>query len=460
MHKHPPRHIVSIVLAITCVAPVLQGGGRAHAEDGQEPFEREFVVTAYYSPAPDQCCYVRGSIAADKVLNGEGRNGADGTPVYEGMIAAPPQYAFGTRIRLPGIGIGTVHDRGGAIQVLPGGVHRLDLWVGSGEEGLARALAFGVRKITATVYPPGGNVPQESFHLTSLSAPYERLQAFLVKDGADLRVERGDRGLSVALVQETLKRLGYFSHPVTGSFGDVTSAALEAFQAWAGLPVGGAVDAPTAHMLVAADMLANADVRPERMGPESSEGTIREAKRLLRYLGHYRGRTDGTYNDGLFNAVLAFQQAHGLVGTAKDPGAGRIGPLTYRALANAWKRDRAAHIAKRIALQKNVHAELLERYLLPQRFLAFGDTGRDVCVLQRLLADRGYFPPEKANCVFGPLTQQSMLRFQIEKKIVASAEDKGGGMLGPQTLAVFEDEEVRRVSALVRGGGWRVLGTL
>src|SRR3989338_1176501 len=117
-----------------------------------EPFAQDITITAYYSPLPDQCCYVRGSFAADIELNGKGTHSADGTAVYAGMAAAPPTYPFRTRIELPGIGTVTVHDRGGAIQEWKDS-HRIDIWVGSGEEGLARALAFGVRRVRATVYP-------------------------------------------------------------------------------------------------------------------------------------------------------------------------------------------------------------------------------------------------------------------------------------------------------------------
>ena len=83
---------------------------------------------------------MRGTYAADTLLNGKGIAGADGTGVYLGMAAAPQSYEFGTRIVFPGIGTVTVHDRGGAITELETGAHRLDLWMGYGEEGLARAL--------------------------------------------------------------------------------------------------------------------------------------------------------------------------------------------------------------------------------------------------------------------------------------------------------------------------------
>jgi hypothetical protein len=37
----------------------------------------------------------------DKILNGNGTHGASGRAVFNGMIAAPKSYAFGTRIYVP-----------------------------------------------------------------------------------------------------------------------------------------------------------------------------------------------------------------------------------------------------------------------------------------------------------------------------------------------------------------------
>ena len=76
---------------------------------------QEFIVTAYYSPLPDQNFYLKGNYEAEKILNGNGTNGASGKPVFVGMIAAPKTYNFGTRIDFEGLGVGIVEDRGGAI---------------------------------------------------------------------------------------------------------------------------------------------------------------------------------------------------------------------------------------------------------------------------------------------------------------------------------------------------------
>ncbi len=60
-------------------------------------YVQNFIITAYYSPLQGQEHYVTGSYAGDIYLNGNGTNGADGTEVYPGMIAAPKKYAFGTK---------------------------------------------------------------------------------------------------------------------------------------------------------------------------------------------------------------------------------------------------------------------------------------------------------------------------------------------------------------------------
>lgn len=131
------RILTISVFALGYVAAVPMA---AVAEDsGLDNRVQTFTITAYYSPLPCQEYYVTGSYEGDKRLNGNGTHGADGTPVYPGMIAAPKSYAFGTKLHVPGVGNVAVHDRGGAI-VTSGSqgqaYDRLDIWMGYGDKGL------------------------------------------------------------------------------------------------------------------------------------------------------------------------------------------------------------------------------------------------------------------------------------------------------------------------------------
>ncbi len=119
--------------------------------------EKTFIVTAYYSPLPDQSFYFKWNYNAERRLNGNGTNGASGTPVFTGMIAAPKSYDFGTNIFFSGLGVGRVEDRGWAIVAAwdRGEPHdRIDIWMWYGEEGLRRALLWWRREVVGTFITP------------------------------------------------------------------------------------------------------------------------------------------------------------------------------------------------------------------------------------------------------------------------------------------------------------------
>lgn len=78
------KWIYSIVTVLSFCIFLPSSGYAATVGDTQE-----FIVTAYYSPLPDQSFYLKGNYDAEKKLNGNGTNGASGVPVFTGMIAAP-----------------------------------------------------------------------------------------------------------------------------------------------------------------------------------------------------------------------------------------------------------------------------------------------------------------------------------------------------------------------------------
>ncbi|MDD5623893.1 MAG: peptidoglycan-binding protein, partial [Candidatus Peribacteraceae bacterium] len=189
----------------------------------------------------------------------------------------------------------------------------------------------------------------------------------------------------------------------------------------------------------------------------SPPSVVRAAQRTLRFFGFYKGRTSGEYDDNLYAAILMFQQKKGLVGTEKDPGAGRIGPLTRGKMRDAWDRRLVTAIANRLLTLRRVEVVLDERGKNVDRFLEEGDSGDQVALLQRLLADRGFFPEEKINGNFGELTKAAVLAYQLKEELIKDAGDAGAGTVGPQTLMSLRSEQRRALYLLVRKDGWRVL---
>lgn len=425
------------------------------------PAEQDFVITAYYSPLPGQCCYVRGSYEADVALNGEGTHGADGTPVYAGMAAAPSSLDFGTRIELPGIGTVTVHDRGGAIVDKEDGSKRLDLWVGHGEEGLARALAFGVERVRGTVYPVGSAQPAESLALESLPSPQGKLRSYIVAGASpslgllSLMIRPGDRTFSVSLFQEALQKAGYFSDAVSGFFGPVTQRSWDAFLSDFGLGPASAVTSDALATLQAAAGWKS-DLALPRLHKGSPRSDVASVQRTLRFLGAYRGRTDGIYDDRIAAALLAFQKKQGLVGSDRDPGAGRLGPQTRRKIALLWKRAMIATRVKSLLTLRRVD-ELLVARTSAIGSLSIGDRGDDVRALQRMLADQGFFDAADINGNFGEKTKQAVAAFQLKHELIKSDLDPAAGYVGPGTLMALRRFEQARMIRTVRAEGWGAL---
>ena len=217
----------SVLVLLSSVNVIL-----THAESDQSGEKHTFTITGYYSPLPDQNFYITGSYESEIRLNGRGIRGADGTPVYPGMIAAPRSYPFGTKICIPNFGCGTVHDRGGAI-VNKGERElarhdRLDLWMGYGEQGLLRALAWGVPDLDCEMFPAGSTV-EDSVNF-EVPMPLNRIIDIPAMPDFSKNLSRGDKGIEVEKLQRALNKIGLYGGLIDGVFDDGLRDIVFAFQ--------------------------------------------------------------------------------------------------------------------------------------------------------------------------------------------------------------------------------------
>lgn len=464
MHNKKTLHrVAAAAIVLTLLVPhvavaMVKKAAEKSAEVGQE---QDFVITAYYSPLPDQCCYVRGDYVGDKELNGEGIRGADGTAVYIGMAAAPQSYAFGTQITLDGLGTVTVHDRGSAIQVLDSGAHRLDLWLGSGEEGLARAMAFGVRRVKGIVHAPNSSL-NDSLAIDTLPAPPSKIIAY-ASDDPDLLLSltprMGETRASVMFLQQQLKDLGYFAPKANGTYGDATRDALANFlrDMNAGEP-SDAVTERSAALLLAALRRRKATPPVAIVRPDSPVKKVAAVQRTLRFIGAYSGPTHGRFDDRLKTAILDFQKSQGIVQSDTEPGAGTIGPKTRERITLLWNRKIVAARADQILALRRVSVFVASQAGGIPRTLSSGDHGGAVRVLQALLVTKSFLTADDVTGIFGDRTRKGVTAYQIAKGILASADDRGAGNVGPATLAALRRDRVMAVYALVREKGWGALG--
>jgi len=453
------------------------------------------MVSGYYSPLPNQSFYVRGSYEADKRLNGNGTNGADGTQVHIGMLAAPKTYPFGTRIKIPGLGVGEVHDRGGAI--LAGKAYdRIDVWMGSGEEGLARAINWGMRLVEGELYlnpdqiEPGLNFGWVSSTLPEGVANRLKAKSFINPQVFSKPITEKSSAQNISELQEALRLFGYYHGEVNGVYNNDTKQAVLTFQIDEGViqsinaKGAGNFGPKTQEALKSKTENFNSRVMKEQkrlkenvesltsgLGKKAEGDDVYSLQQMLWELGYYHGPLNSNYDSATIDAVLAFQKDHGVIQNEWEKGAGYFGKKTHEALVAAVDK-RAEKLAKypvemqvwvpaKIELPKldQLSGGIPESISLsfnldikspaeisadtPKTFarnLSLNDKGGDVISLQNILIKEGYLASGLNTGTFGYKTQEALIKYQLANGIINKKTDTGAGNVGPKTLEVLNNK--------------------
>jgi len=297
---------IAIVMLSALISPFAASMGVLADSDGALndnvfPYQKTFTISAYYSPLPCQSRYTTGSYEGDIRLNGRGVSGADGTGVYPGMVAAPKNYAFGTKLYIPSVGIVAVHDRGGAIVSSngeDGRFDRLDIWMGYGDIGLTRALNWGKRNVEVTVYGLDADIMEEVVldgYSESEAYPQDcSLTDSVVSDESNLEEVELDIESEPAVVEEE------------SNLNDFPSEIVESVE-------------------------ISSNVGTTLAFGDSGASVVALQEELSR-LNFYLAEPNGVYDDMTKHAVFKFQQSMGIVSSNVELGAGVFGPKTSTAL--------------------------------------------------------------------------------------------------------------------------------
>lgn len=209
----------TIIPPVDIINDQLTAGLRTDYSSDNAPFagcvQKLYRISGYYSPLASQNVYTRDTYEAELKLNGRGVNGASWVPVYNGMVAAPKNYAFSTVIVIPGLGVGQVKDRWGAI-VANEWYDRIDIWLWHGDAGIHRAKSIGMRRVIGWSCPESSTT-QIGFNTSVIPnyADFTRVAFWSV----DQHVGRS--GPLVSLLQWYLRQLGYFSiDTIEGNFNE------------------------------------------------------------------------------------------------------------------------------------------------------------------------------------------------------------------------------------------------
>lgn len=195
-------------------------------------------------------------------------------------------------------------------------------------------------------------------------------------------LRQGDSSSAVRNLQQRLKKLGYYSGSVDGSYGQGTMAAVRVFQAQSGLTADGVAGAATQNLLFGTN--TNADFSTLHLYDENSRVAAMQA--TLKELGYFDGKTDGIYGTSTSDAVRAFQIANRIT-----PVDGIAGEKTLKKLYSA------SAVPEKEAND-------------PYKTLRRGDKGEAVVEMQDVLKQLGYLGDITG--VFDRATEKAVRKFQ------------------------------------------------
>ena len=237
----------------------------------------------------------------------------------------------------------------------------------------------------------------------------------------------GSRGKKVETLQRRLIELGWLSGKVSGTYDEMTAAAVSAFQKkTSGLWEDGIAGPDTLRALYSSGAArtsrpAAKDRETLEMGSEGS--AVRELQQKLKDLGYLSGSVDGSFGVATQAAVIAFQKNNNLTAD------GKAGTATLNKLYSGTSK-KSSGTAARIADTSSGGRDTSDIASTGYVTLEDGSSGSQVKTLQQRLKDLGYYNGS-VDGRFGESTTAAVMAFQLRNNLTVD------GKAGPATQRVL-----------------------
>lgn len=338
--------------------------------------EKYFMVTAYYSPLPNQKYYSTWNYEDEIVLNWWWIVWSSWVKVFSWMLAWPKEYSFWTKVYLEWLWIWSIEDRWSAIISASSGSlvnDRLDVWVWYGDDWLSRAMFWWRRKVKWFIAPSYSDI---SLDLNNF--PKSKLE-LLNKD------ESSDWSNSWVIDNDTSTWILDW---------------LNTLSWW---------------------YLINNQEFSFDIVPTTSE-QIKSLQDILTKLNYYTWAVDWDYNS-IRKSIFTFQLSKDLVRKITDKWAWTFWPKTRESLKKEYisflEKEKKLSMFKKLKwLSEEKTLEKIERIWTPR----FWEVSSGVRELQNSLKLLWYFG-YKDTAIFWEATKNSLISYQLDKKLINSQND-------------------------------------
>ena len=196
------------------------------------------------------------------------------------------------------------------------------------------------------------------------------------------RLQAGNSGDEVKMLQTALAEAGFYDYPADGEFGEGTRRAVAEYQRANGLEATGVADGPTLLRLYEGQSVTREEFEQSCCAEKGDSGAkVKTIQDRLNQLGYFVGETTGTYGENTQSAVAEFQENNDLEKT------GSVDYATYEKLFS----QQAVRILK-------------------EESLGLGDRGEAVFALQQRLLELGIYE-SAPSAVYDRETQTAVMLF-------------------------------------------------
>lgn len=466
----------------------------AFAQNESEEEIKYFVVTAYYSPLPDQERYLRWNYEDEKKLNWNWIRWASGLEVFEGMFAWPKSYEFWTKIYLEWIWTWIIADRGWAIvQAWERWYQhdRIDVWMWHWDEWLNRALAWGKRTVAWKIIESEEWLSEAvlSANLEINLSKSQVEQKEIIKDLYNSNFWYESKSEDIKFFQEELKKRWLYNWEIDWVYNKEISDFVINFQIeawiikskneyWAWYwwkktrnifieqeqeiissfknkvnPLEQKIAENEEIKVVEEKKVALVETKSENkqepkikeekipvkidildtyIAPESSKEDIKKLQEKLKSMDLYSGDINWEYKD-LRVALIDFQLKNNVIKSENEFWAWYFWPQTRKETKKYYENFLAEK--EKVKLANKKAEDSISMIWTPKLW----DTWEDVRHLQKTLISLWYFE-WKDTWYFWPKTRQSILAFQIDHNLVSKDWDPGSGKIWEKTKNVMKNK--------------------
>ncbi len=186
------------------------------------------------------------------------------------------------------------------------------------------------------------------------------------------------------------------------------------------------------------------------LGKDAEGEDVEELQKTLKDLGYYQGEISGKYDFMTIQAVFEFQKEFSVINDDTDYGAGYFGSKTKKALEKAVaQKESELHFGqilakmdfkketmivalekkeKRVQSKTKIFAKSQNKQIISMT-LKKGDKGEVVKTLQKKLKEEGYLNIPQETDFFGKMTEEALIKYQIDKGIIPSKDNSGAGIV-------------------------------